>query len=239
MKKILANLFLVVCFFAAGCTISGNLKNAPGSTLLVAQASPTSELLDMYVNGVKYLSNISYTSYSGYKLVPAGSYMIDVNIANTDTVLLPPLYGELTIPLQTGLHYSFFLVDSINAIQGVLLQDNLNAPTGNFARIRFMQFSPLGDSTSLDSVYFSAQDTMLSAYRFFNDQNSNQALDSFVNIAAGPHNFAVTFDSTFNNIILNQTDTLVAGKIYTFVLTGLQNFAGTPYGLQAYLVKHN
>jgi hypothetical protein len=236
MNRVLINVLSAVCFFAAGCTISGNLKNPPGANLLLAQESPTSSQLDVYINGIKYISTLSYTSYKGYTLLPPGTYTMQVALAGSDTVLIP----SAMLTLQTGLNYSFFLVDSINAVQGVLIPDNLNAPVGNTAKIRFMQFSPLGDSVSVDSVYFAIKDTgILSGYRYFNDQNNNPALDSFVTIPAGPHNFEVSLDSTLTNIVLNQTDTLLAGKIYTFILRGLQNYAGTPYGLQAYLLKHN
>ncbi len=241
VKKFLFGAAGIILLFAAACNITSTLKVSPGSTFLVAQESPAPPnlLLNLYVNGTNFIPNIPYTGYSGYSSVAPGPYFFQLYYADSNFFLL-----NTDVTLQSGYNYSFFSFDSINTIQSVLVQDNLTIPTGDSAKIRFMQFSPIGTGDSIpdSTVQFAIHDStaiLLSGNRSFNDVSYNPALDNFMSIPAGPHTFQVALDSALTNIIYTSQDTLLAGKIYTLVLTGLTSEAGTIAQLHTYLVKHN
>ncbi len=246
MKKNVLTKFLfcaagIFFLFAAACNINSTLKVSPGASFLVAQESPAPPnlLLNFYVNGTNFIPDLPYTGYSGYSSVAAGPYFFQLYYADSNFFLL-----NTNVSLQSGYNYSFFSFDSINTMQNVLVQDNLTVPTGDSAKIRFMQFSPIGTGDSIpdSTVQFAIHDStaiLLSGNRSFNDVTYNPALDSFLSIPAGPHTFQVALDSAITNVIYTSQDTLLAGKIYTLVLTGLTSEAGTYAQLHTYLVKHN
>jgi hypothetical protein len=68
--------------------VDGNLPPKTGtSKVRLGQLSPDAGPVDVYANGARVLSNVSYRSISSYLLLPDGAYTFGVNVAGTSTVL--------------------------------------------------------------------------------------------------------------------------------------------------------
>ncbi len=235
MKKILFAILVAAAVISiASCSLSNGSTTPPGAALLIAQESPAQINLDFFIDGLQAQPlAIGYTNVVPYKLIAPGTHTFEFVATGTTT----PILLSSQVNLLSNYTYSFFSFDSVNTMQGALVIDNTNAPIGDSAKVRFMQFSPL-DST----IDFAVQDSsVISAGRTFNDENATPALDSFHSIVAGSHSFQALLSGTSTSLV-NFSENLAAGKVYTIVLTGLTSNNGTPlaqYGLNAYIVQHN
>jgi hypothetical protein len=222
--------FFAMAYFSA-CSLSGGGTTTAGAAFLIAQESPSYVGMDFYLNGSQYITNVSYLSNTNYTTVASGTYQFGYQDGNYS-------FLNTSVVLEPSTYYSFYTYDSINTMKYALIADDVTVPTNDSARIRFLELSPLDSA-----VDFGISDSALSfgTHRTFNDQ-TNLAYTKFVSVPASNYNFTVNLAGTKTRLItIPVAESLVAGKIYTFLLTGLtsQNNTGTGTGLTLKMIQHN
>lgn len=103
----------------------------------VLHASPDASGVDVYVNGQKALSNVTYKQSSEYLTVPAGQYQIDVYPAGkTDQPVVSKNVG-----VEVGNMYTVAAAGTVDSLRLIAAIDNQSISSGK-ARVRFWHLSP-------------------------------------------------------------------------------------------------
>jgi LPXTG-motif cell wall-anchored protein len=143
MRKIFSMalaLVLALGLFGAASAQSGDAR------IRVVHASPDAPAVDVYANGNKVLSNVTFFAASDYLSVPAGSYKLQVVVAGeTD---LSKAVIDATADLKAGMDYTVAAVNAVASIEPLVLMDNNAAPAAGKAHVRFVHASP--DAPAVD-----------------------------------------------------------------------------------------
>ncbi|TGB03814.1 DUF4397 domain-containing protein [Halobacillus salinus] len=103
----------------------------------VLHASPDAPAVDVYVNGQKVLSNVSYKQSSDYLTVASGQYQIDVYPAGkTDKPVISQNIG-----VEAGNLYTVAAAGKLDSIRLIAAIDNQSVSSGK-AKVRFWHLSP-------------------------------------------------------------------------------------------------
>ncbi|MCA0972057.1 DUF4397 domain-containing protein [Halobacillus litoralis] len=103
----------------------------------VIHASPDAPAVDVYVNGQKVLSDISYKQSSDYLQVPGGQYQIDVYPAGkTDQAVVTQ-----NLAVEGGNMYTVAAAGTLDSIRLIAALDNQSVSSGK-AKVRFWHLSP-------------------------------------------------------------------------------------------------
>ncbi|MFB6296602.1 MAG: DUF4397 domain-containing protein [Halobacteriales archaeon] len=116
-------------------------ENEDTAGLRVAHASPDAPAVDVYVDGAKAVSDLSFRSVTGYLEVPAGEREIAVTVAGTDTTVFGPVAVTLDAEDYTALARGEVTSDD-SAFTVSLFEDTNGANLDDEARIRAIHASP-------------------------------------------------------------------------------------------------
>lgn len=180
------------------------------SGLNIIQASPTLELLDVYVDNTRANnSDFEFGNKIGYLSAYAGSRAVNVTKKGSATSLKSL---QFTLKPQAG--YSLFLVNTLANIEFLMLEDNLEKPAAGKAKVRFVNLSPDGGPLSLN-INGAATDIVTN--KAFKEYSDFIVID-----AAASANFNIK-NATNNNIETTLSSVKVEeGKIYTIYAKGLK-----------------
>jgi hypothetical protein len=211
-KTILTAITLsVVCLGLASCSkMENDYQPVEVSGLNIIQASPTLELLDVYVDNQRANSNeFEFGSKIGYLSAYSGSRAFNVTKRNTLTSL-----KNLQYTLKPKLGYSLFLVNTFANIEFLMLEDNLDKPAAGKAKVRFVNLSPDGGTLSLN---LNGNATDIVTNKAFKEYSDFIVVD-----AAESVNFNIK-NTTNNNVETTLSNVKVEeGKIYTIYAKGLK-----------------
>lgn len=178
--------------------------------------------------GVKILiddaekATLTYGQNSGYQAVNTGSRVVKVNVASSGANALTQ-----NVTVEKDKNYSYFVyADAATTQKGLLVTDDLTAPSSGKAKIRLVNLgqgaaSPVKLSTTVASV----SDIAGTETQFAN-------ASGFVEILPGSYNVAVTTGSSSTTVTNGNvgdgsgagtmgTKNYEAGKIYTVVYRGI------------------
>lgn len=164
------------------------------------------EVNDAAINGAQ---NLTLLANSGYvDVTPGTAVKTEFIIAESNEVILNQNY-DYTV----NRNYSVFATGSLTERASLMLQDDLTAPASGKAKVRFINLSKqnLSETIAIGSTVIGQAVNYLSSTGFVEVTASSSA-----NINAS--------DPT--QIGLNQTlqaQNLEAGKLYTVMLTGIEN----------------
>jgi hypothetical protein len=187
--------------------------------------------VDFYLDNQKVNTQpILYEQNTEYIQVYSGTRRITVTNSGTTKIL-----ADGGLPLSSGKYYSVFLAKtsetSTDSISGRVVEDDLNVPTGQKAKIRFANLTPGDDQ--IDVFIEGVADSLFGKRPFL-------SISAFKEVDPGTKNFQIK--ATGNpDVKLPVQLTLQPGKIYTLSTNGLWN--GTPtnnmdaFGTQ--LTTHN
>lgn len=216
MKKTLLSFSILAVIIAfAACKKSTPAPSNTASVMFVhgCAAGATTINLDGKANNaaVPGAANISFMKYSGYQNVTAGS-----NVLLSFFVTGLNQLDSQSVNLTANAHYSAFAGGSITQPSFVFATDDLTAPSSGMAKIRFVNLSPDGLNTScyIGATKIDSNVTYKTCTPFFEVSPTTAKVEMV--------DQAVLSNS---GIILSQQ--LVAGKIYTFMLTGSATGSGT------------
>lgn len=102
----------------------------------VLHASPDAPAVDVYVNGTKALSDVTFKTLSDYLPLDAGQYTLEVKAAGTDTVVTS---ADATV--EAGQEYTVAAIGKVADIKLTVLVDDGIAESGK-SKVRVVHFSP-------------------------------------------------------------------------------------------------
>lgn len=212
MKRLIALSLLSPACMLTGCgPMTGGDDTA---RLRVVHASPDAPAVDVCADGAVAFANAAFPAATDYAELPAGTYAVRVVAAgagcNSSAVIAAPL------PLSAGQDVSVVAVNTLDAIEPLVLVDDNTAPAAGQSRVRFVHAGP--DAPTVDI-------TLTDGTTLFNDVSFKEA-SAYLSVAAGKYDLQVR-DETGAAVVLTLSDvTLAAGRVYTVFAVGL--LAGDP-----------
>jgi hypothetical protein len=111
----------------------------------VVHAVPDGPNVDVYIDGVQVLENISFFTASDYLSVPAGEHLVQVTAAGA--ALSSAVISE-TLTLAAGQSYTVMAAGMPDSIAATVLEDDRAVPTAGDTKIRFIHAVP--DAPAVD-----------------------------------------------------------------------------------------
>lgn len=206
MKKIvlaaLAGLTL-----AAAIPAGFGAASAEDAKVRVVHASPDAPNVDVYANGNRVLSNVPYRAASDYLSVPAGDYKLEVFAAGQTTA--PVL--TIDAPLSAGTDYTVVALDSVSQLKSRVFIDNNAAPAAGKAHVAVIHAG--SDAPAVD-VAVKNGPVLVSSIAFGEQQGP-------LPVDAGTYDLELRAAGTNTVALPLDGIQLEAGKVYTFVASGL------------------
>jgi hypothetical protein len=210
--------FLSILAFAAiivapSCSKKDNGPSNSAQVMFVhgSAAGATTINLDAKLSNTNnpVATNIQFLRNSGYQTVTAGTGLtLSFFVTGLNQL------ASQTVNLNANTHYTAFASGSITAPGIVFTADDLTAPAAGKAKVRFANLSPDG----LNAVCYVSGLTV--------DSNvASRTCTPFTEVAASSTTVVSMSDHSHIGLINNQQ--LIAGKIYTFMLTGTSTGTGT------------
>jgi hypothetical protein len=216
MKKVLI-LGIAACLtlFVFSCS-KNDTTSPPQGYFMVANISPDSKPLNVYVNGTGLVTGLSYGNYTPYFSASGGSY----TFLFTDSLNNTVLSNVATIAANTT--YDYYLIDSFKKVIPTFIKNSYTAPSADSVLIRFFNFSP--NSTPL-SLADAATTLKLYTQRYFNDQAGDTTKSVFMKMPKGVYTFQLK--NLFDSTVASRLDTLVGGHVYSLFAKGFYGGTGT------------
>ncbi|MCS7092686.1 MAG: DUF4397 domain-containing protein [Patescibacteria group bacterium] len=207
MKKAITFFFLA---FLAIVFAPNSAFASSGNTVgyvRVLHASPDAPSVDVYVNDKKVLSNVPFGANSEYLALNKGTYNVKVTPAGTKV----PVVINQDIHVQRGKYYTVAATGNLSSISATVLRDkNKLTKKDDFARVRFVHFSP--DAPRVDIA--TADGKVIFSDVGFGERNKYKSLPS------GTYNLQVRLAGT-NTVVLNVPGvTISEGKSYSIFALG-------------------
>jgi len=202
--------FSVLSLGLVSCSkMENNYEPIQVSGLNIIQASPTTELLDVYVDNSKANNTeFEFGSKIGYLSAYSGNRTFNVTKRGTGTSLKSLQH---TLKPQAG--YSLFVANTLANIEFLMLEDNLEKPATGKAKIRFVNLSPDGGALSLN---VSGAATDLATNKAFKEFSSFETVNAAASATLTIKNATGATETTINAVNLED------GKIYTVYAKGLK-----------------
>jgi len=215
MKKIFLSLFVVgIITGFASCSKSSSSPN--NATVMFVNGTAGASNISVSANNttISAAANIGFGKNSGYQAVTAGSG-VKIVFSIIESGLTTPLVNG-TQNLTVNTHYSIFSGGIITAPSIVITTDDLTPPTGNNAKVRFINLS----SDNLNASCYIGNTILDSNITYDN-------FSPFLQISTITDKLTILDPVSPTNTaqILNQY--FGPGKIYTVILTGSSAGTGT------------
>ncbi|TDQ09520.1 DUF4397 domain-containing protein [Pedobacter metabolipauper] len=191
------------------CTKNDEYYQQPISGLSVIHASPTTELLDFYVDNTKAnTADFAYTNKIDYLNLYSGNRRLSISKKGTTTSVISEMFN-----LDPQFGYSLFVIDRFEAAKFLLLKDDLTAPAAGKARVRFVNLSP--DAAALN-LNIAGKDTDLFTNKLFKEYSTFEPIDAADNVTFNVKGADGTVETKIENVKIE------SGKIYTIWVKGLK-----------------
>ncbi|MEO0044237.1 MAG: hypothetical protein RL329_3685 [Bacteroidota bacterium] len=152
---------------------------------------------------------------SVYMSVPIGARNVKITAANGTTLL-----NESNVSVEKGKSYSVFATDTAGKVGSIILQDVIGAPKTNVAIVRVLNL--IVNQPSVD-VSFSSGGFTFPAVA---NKTGSAFTDIKIDTAAQKVNLRVLKGGTTTSMLALNAQTLVSGRAYTLVLTGIADSTG-------------
>ncbi|MGB9623412.1 MAG: DUF4397 domain-containing protein [Phycisphaerae bacterium] len=195
-----------------------------GARLRVVHASPDAPAVDVCANGAVVFDNASFPGATAYATVPAATYAVRVVPAGAGCDSAGVINAQLTP--AAGTDTTVVALNTLNAIEPLVLSDDNAAPTAGKSKVRFVHASPNAPTVDV---------TLPDGTTLFNDISFKQN-GGYIEVPAGTYTLQVR-DQTGTSVVLSVGPvTLTSGKVYTVFAVGL---AGGNPPLDALLTVDN
>jgi hypothetical protein len=200
LMGMLVGLALAPAAFAQG----GNAK------VRVVHASPDAPAVDVYVDGAKVLTNVSFFTASDYLDVPAGPHDIKVTPTGDANTAVIDAKG---VSVEAGKAYTVAATGKLAEIKPSIYSDNLSAPSAGKAHVRVVHASP--DAPAVD-IKVKGGAALIPNLAFPNDSG-------YLPVDAGSYDLTVNAAGADTVALDLPGVALEAGKIYDIFAVGLLN----------------
>ncbi len=202
------------------------------SRINVVHASPDAPGVDLFVDNSKQNNTeLTYPNSTGYLSVLSGNRGIRVNAAGTTNTV-----AFATLNFIQDRNYSLFAYNVLAQIGLLAVEDDLTAPAGGRAHVRFFHLSPDAPTVTVGTVANGGTFSPVFSDRSFETQASATANRDFTPVPSGTYTFEVRVAG--NTVLTVPNVVLQAGKIYTIFAKGLVAGAGNQ-ALGAEVITHN
>lgn len=230
MKSIKATLKLLSIFLLPiilfSCSDNSDLELDGTTKIMIVNASPDAGPIEFYLDDIRVdtAGAISYTNNSGYIATKAGDQKADVKVSLTSELLLTQ-----QVFFQPNRTYSLFVTGKAakDSVIYVATEDKLIAPTGNKAKIRFINLSP---GTIAYDVFAVGKNLFSNA--------TYRSASEFQEVNAASYILELRASGTTANV-LSRTINVEAGRIYTIWLKGLSGIVAGDTALGIELLRNN
>lgn len=204
-----------------GCSKSSAPLNSANILFVNGCISASSVGVKANNTSITGATDIPFLANSSYRYVTAGA---DVYL----TFYSGNPFASRTVNITASDDYSAFIGGSLSAPIYLFTTDDLTPPESGNAKVRFVNLSPDNINESV-----AANDTLVA------QGIATNTISTYYQVAQGGY-FMKAFDpGNRNTIISGDTVVLVAGKIYTVMLTGTLADSGTTSGLVLTVIHNN
>ena len=200
-----------------------DLTTIGSANVMVVHASPDAPGVDLLVDDAVSGTNLTFPNNTGYLAVSAGMHNIKVNVTGTAATVI-----EADLDLMKDVNYSVFAVDSVANIGALVIEDDLTAPAGGFAHVRFIHLSPNAPAVDI---------TLTDGTVVFGDRSFKE-YTPFTPLAAGTYGLQVRLQGTSTVVLELGNITVADGMIYTVFAKGFVGGVGDQ-ALNAEIIVNN
>jgi hypothetical protein len=228
-------------------------------------ASPGVGPLNFFANNNQIGVSQSYLGTTGYSILNVGSTQfrgkaaagtIGGTLEGNDIIFRAGATNNTNFSLVTGRNYTVFAGDLASrarptqtgatdpgGVRFIVVEDNLTAPAGNNAGVRFIHLSPTAPTvwvtTAPGTVFAGISNRTFAFSAAAGSRTLTGTASAFASVAAGSVNIQVRTGSATGTAVLSLTGiTLEAGKLYTIYARGLVAGTGND-ALGATIIQHN
>lgn len=206
MKKALV-LALAGLALVAGLWGAGGAAANENARVRVIHASPDAPNVDVYANGTRVLSNVPYKAASDYLSVPPGNYRFEVFPAGVTTNPVLTIVANLA----AGTDYTVVALDRVSQLKYRVFTDNNAAPAAGKAHVNVIHAG--SDAPAVD-VGLRGGAALVQNLAFGQKQGP-------LPVDAGRYNLELRVAGTSQVALPLDGVQLEAGRVYTFVASGL------------------
>ncbi len=214
MRAIKANVLLAAVLLitlATGCTKSSAPLNSANVMFVNGCLAASSVSVKANNTNVDGASSIGFLTGSAYKYVTAGN---GVNLTFYLDYAGTP-FTNRTVNLAAPNHYSVFIGGSVASPLYVFATDDLTPPSKGNAKVRFVNLSPDNINETV-----TANDSII-----LQGVNLNN-VSAFQQLRAGKYALGMFDPANADATTTTDSTEILAGKIYTILLTGSQLYTG-------------
>ena len=181
-----------------------------GSYIRFLHASYNAPAIDIFINDVPIVKDLSYRNFSQYYKASAGFYNVKIYPAGNKNLILL----EETIELTKNNIYTLAVMGTYdaNGIELNLIADHLRDIDKNYSYIRFINLSP-----SLENVDVVLNDKLEISQLSYGTESS------YLEMKPGKYNFKAYSSEQEKLVLENPNLILNAGKIYSGYIVGINN----------------
>jgi hypothetical protein len=195
------------------------------SALTIINASPNSSGLDFYIENQKVNPTaFNFPLRMPYQRVYSGTRTAKVTASSNSTTLFS---GNLI--LLPGEYHSLFIIGKVEALDFLLIKDDLSFPVAGKSKIRFGNLSPDAQSMSLEIVGDTTQFAN-KAYKSFT---------AFKNVNPGKFTLNLKDNATGAVLATMPNVELLPDKTYTIWAKGLNTTTVEAQKLAIHLINHD
>jgi len=173
----------------------------------VVHASPDAPAVDVYINGAKTLSGVTFFTASDYLDLPAGTYQVQVTPAGQPA---SAAVIDASATIEAGKAYTIAATGLLADIGPTIVVDDLTAPAAGNAHVRVYHFSP--DAPAVD-VQLKDGTKLIEGLAF-------PGASDYLPVPAGSYDLQVVPAGASTVVIDLPGTSLEAGKIYSVFATG-------------------
>jgi hypothetical protein len=202
--------------FTAAALFSGSADAQTGNARVrVLHASPDAPAVDVYVDGAEAVNNLAFPNITEYVSLPAGNHAVKVFPASANGTGTPVI-DVPALTLAAGKDYTVAAVNTLSAIEPLVLEDNNAAPAAGKAHIRVVHASP--DAPNVD-IFAQGAGVVVPNLPF-------KQASAYLPLDAASYNLEVRAAGSSSAVLSLPNTALEAGKVYTAFAVGLA--AGDP-----------
>jgi hypothetical protein len=178
--------------------------------------------VDVYVDNVKKVGNLSYESNTSYVSVSPGSHVIDVKVSGTNNVVI----GPVSISTEARKNYTIIAhgsVSDLSTLDLLLTEDGFGmCPRRNNLKLRVIHSD--GDASDV-AVDISIDGNIVIDELKYGEVSEYESLDT-------SKHFVKVLSSENGSVLLQTPLQLKGGKMYSIHAIGIPGDSNSPFGVK-------
>jgi Domain of unknown function (DUF4397) len=181
-------------------------SETPTANIRMIHAVIDAPAVDIWVDGKRAISNLSYRMISRYMTIPTGEHQIKIVPHNRTT----PVLIHASVRLDAGVAYSILAIGTIEAIRPMVTVDTRRSVAGDFAHISIIHAS--ADTPGVDIVLHDGRKVVSNL--------SFGQITSPIEVPAGPFSVNIRIAGTNQTVLTAPVSMLRSGVSYTGIIMG-------------------